>query len=102
VGQFPTAVAIADFDGDGKLDVAVTNVGGNNLCPLLGNGDGFLRPEDCFGVNGAAVAIAIADFNGDGKPDAAVAGSGNIHPDEYQPARSTRGTPLLGAYVKRL
>ena len=35
VGEFPDALAVADFDGGGALDLAVTNLGGNSLSILL-------------------------------------------------------------------
>jgi Abnormal spindle-like microcephaly-assoc'd, ASPM-SPD-2-Hydin/FG-GAP-like repeat len=58
-----TAVA-ADFNGDGKLDLAV-----GDLCVLLGKGDGTFTLGT--GSGSGAGAIAIGDFNGDGKLDVA-------------------------------
>ncbi len=78
--------AIADFNGDGKMDVATLN-GDGSVSVLLGNGDGtfglpaVLQPdlataEADLGFTGTAsaapVAIALGDFNGDGKLDIAV------------------------------
>lgn len=71
----PTFVAVADFNGDGKADLAVAN-GPNTttVTLLLGNGDGtFQLPIELF--TGEAESIAVADFNGDGKPDLAVSGT---------------------------
>ncbi|HYA23574.1 MAG TPA: VCBS repeat-containing protein, partial [Terriglobales bacterium] len=42
-GTGPNSVATADFNGDGKLDLAVSNNGSNNLSVLLGNGNGTFK-----------------------------------------------------------
>jgi hypothetical protein len=44
-GQAPTSLAIGDFNGDGKLDIAVTNQGDNTVSILLGNGDGTFKSK---------------------------------------------------------
>src|SRR5438477_2188800 len=62
------SVAVADFNGDGSLDVA--SGAGNFL--LLGNGDGTFQPPLDLGVTGPG--ISVGDFNLDGKPDLAVGG----------------------------
>ncbi len=62
------AVALADFNGDGKLDVA----SGSGEFVLLGNGDGTFQTAVALGAGG--VGIATGDFNRDGKPDLAVGG----------------------------
>ncbi len=62
------ALALADFDGDGKLDVA--SGAGDFL--LLGNGDGTFQAPLLLGAGGPG--IAVGDFNRDGKPDLAVGG----------------------------
>ncbi len=63
-----------DFNGDGKLDIAVSNYNANVLEVFLGNGDGTFTPTSQTLTTGAHPnVIAVADFNGDGKPDLAVA-----------------------------
>jgi hypothetical protein len=44
-GQAPTSLAIGDFNGDGKLDLAVTNQDDNTVSILLGNGDGTFKSK---------------------------------------------------------
>jgi hypothetical protein len=62
-------VVLADFDGDGKLDLA--SAVSNFL--MLGNGDGTFQAPLLLGAGG--VGIAVGDFNRDGKPDLAVGGT---------------------------
>ncbi len=79
VGDQPGVVAVADFNGDGKLDLAVLNGGSRNVSILLGNGDGTFQAAKNYDVGGDnPPSIVVADFNGDGKPDLAVAIPGNI------------------------
>src|SRR4051812_4500847 len=53
VGQKPRAIAGADFDRDGKLDLAVANEVGNSVSLLLGNGDGTFKVAQNFGSGGS-------------------------------------------------
>jgi hypothetical protein len=72
VGSLPSSAAVGDFNGDGKLDVAVTNAGNNNVSVLLGNGDGTLQAAANYGTGSEPSFVAVGDFNGDGKLDLAV------------------------------
>ncbi len=72
-GLGPSAIAAADFNGDGKLDVATANFLGNNLSVALGNGDGTFQPPISFTAGAGATDLAVADFDGDGIPDIAIA-----------------------------
>jgi hypothetical protein len=72
--------AVGDFNGDGKLDIAVSG-GGYELAPehivtiLLGNGDGTfsLAQNATFPTGSNPWAIVTADVNGDGKLDLMIA-----------------------------
>ncbi len=76
-GNFPSGLALGDFNGDGKLDVAAafqsaqgeSSPGGISV--LLGNGDGTLRSAVNYSVGSSlsVFAMAAADLNGDGKLD---------------------------------
>ncbi|MCU1237737.1 MAG: Alkaline phosphatase [Candidatus Solibacter sp.] len=68
-GTDPSAIAVGDFNGDGKLDVAVSNGAANSLSILLGNGDGTLQAATTVGLPGLPFSIFAADFNSDGKKD---------------------------------
>jgi hypothetical protein len=74
----PTSLVVADFNGDGKVDVIVSNrlvsVG-----LLLGNGDGtFGRVTNYPSLCESYPPVASGDFNGDGRPDIAVPESTGI------------------------
>jgi RHS repeat-associated protein len=79
VGWNPVFAAVGDFNGDGKLDLAVANSGRNTVTILLGNGDGTFTPASGspVAVGNVPYSIAVGDFNGDGKLDLAVANSGS-------------------------
>ena len=73
-------LALADFNGDGKLDVAApvpvpTQVGVYGVAILLGNGDGTFQTAVIHPTNAKSSAIVAADFNNDGKPDIAAGNS---------------------------
>ena len=58
---------VADFNGDGKLDLA--GLGVNAAALVLGNGDGTFQPRVEFPVAGSTQALAAGDFNRDGALD---------------------------------
>ncbi|WP_418006552.1 DUF4347 domain-containing protein, partial [Nostoc piscinale] len=73
VGSSPRLVTVGDFNGDGKLDLAVANRYSNNVSVLLGNGTGGFGTATNFTVGTTAQSVTVGDFNGDGKLDLAVA-----------------------------
>lgn len=70
-GGLADSVAIADIDGDGKLDLAVGNVVSDTVGVLFGNGDGSFQPPLIFrsGTLSVTYTVALADVNGDEHPD---------------------------------
>jgi FG-GAP-like repeat len=74
-------IAVGDFNGDGRLDVAVAigtyNAANGRVAVLRGNGDGTLQLPVYYTVAIPANSIAVGDFNNDNKPDIAVIGNTN-------------------------
>src|SRR5277367_6406323 len=73
---FASSVAVADVNGDGKLDIIAINGAScgpppclNYAIVLLGNGDGTFAVPKLFQTTYETIAVAVADVNGDGKPD---------------------------------
>ena len=84
LGYTPWSVAVGDFNGDGKPDLAVANRGGDifyspvTVSVVLGIGDGsFAATPKVVGVGANPSSVAVRDFNGDKIPDLAVADAGS-------------------------
>jgi Calx-beta domain/FG-GAP-like repeat len=74
VGPAPGAVAVGDFNSDGKPDLAIANADHSFVSVLLNDGTGgFQAPVD-YATGATRSAVAVGDFNGDGKLDVATAG----------------------------
>jgi Bacterial Ig-like domain (group 3)/FG-GAP-like repeat/Putative Ig domain/FG-GAP repeat len=68
-----TAVAVADFNGDGMPDLVVLSSTSQRLTVLQGNGSGtFTVGTQHFSAGNGPVRLAVADFDGDGKIDVVV------------------------------
>jgi hypothetical protein len=63
------AIAIADFNGNGKWDIAINNVIGNSVSVFGGAGDGTFQYHEAWGAGSGPFYMAVGDFNGDGKKD---------------------------------
>ena len=104
VGLNPTSIAAADFDLDGATDLIITNISGNSLSYLAGNGDGTFQDTRTIKVGEFPRKAVTSDFNGDQKPDIALGlasskqvlimlgqGDGTFTPGEIYP---TQRAPL--------
>jgi hypothetical protein len=69
VGEYPRTVAMGDFNGDGKVDLATSNQNDDTYSILLGDGDGTFQPALSYSLGTRPFALAAADFNGNGKLD---------------------------------
>jgi hypothetical protein len=81
VGTNPFGVAVGDFNGDGRPDLAATNDGDKTVSVLLnttaaGAGTASFAAQQTFAVGTGPFGVAAADINGDCRPDLAVANSG--------------------------
>ena len=71
-GDAPSDLTIADFNGDGRPDVAVLSSSTNSLFVLMNQGNGSFRASKAINVGLVPGAVVAGDFNGDGKQDLAV------------------------------
>jgi hypothetical protein len=99
------SIVVADFNGDGKLDLAIVgdyaNVGGVNI--MLGNGDGTFTAGATLASSQGFSQIATGDFNGDGIPDLVATtyfepGGGVVFLGKGDGTFSTVATPLASSY----
>ena len=72
-GTIPLFVAVGDFNGDGKQDLATANEGSDNVSILLGDGAGSFSAATNLRAGTSPRSVAVGDFNGDGQQDLAVA-----------------------------
>lgn len=69
VGNSPQAIVAADMNGDGVLDLAVTNGTSDTISVLIGNSDGTFKTKVDYPAADNPRGIAAADVTGDGIVD---------------------------------
>lgn len=72
VGNTPRSIISADFNGDGKFDLATANEGPSSVSVLLGTGTGSFTGTT-YGTGWAPYSVTSGDFDGDGILDLATA-----------------------------
>lgn len=76
-GNGPASIAVADFNGDGNPDLAVTGRGTIGSI-FLGNGDGTFQAALNAKTGVDSITVSVADVNADGKPDLVVANESTV------------------------
>src|SRR5271157_281076 len=92
VGEEPAGIAVADFNGDGFADLAVSSRQNATISVLLGKGNGAFQPQQAYG--GGNIGIAVTDLNGDGVPDIAAVDNGPNTVSILLGGTVTSGPPL--------
>jgi hypothetical protein len=109
-GDFRRQVALTDLTGNGKLDIVVTNYDSGDVSVLLNRGDGTFEPQRRFDATSAPFGLAIGDLNSDRVPDlvaidseaaqdSTVAvllgrGDGTFEPEQTFPAKTGGAFPV--------
>ncbi len=113
-GSYPHGIALADFDGDGILDIVSADPGSpptnNTLSIFLGKGDGTFQSQVCVTAGKGARDPIAADFNGDNNIDIVTAnqsgdisillgrGDGTFDPQTCVASYSARETLAVGYF----
>jgi len=70
-GDEPSGIDVGDLDGDGQLDIVVSNSRSDDVSVLLNSGGGTFSSETRFEVGNRPLGVRIGDFDGDGNADVA-------------------------------
>ena len=93
--RFPSngILATADFNDDGKADLALTDLTTSVTSIYLGNGDGTFTLQSSYAGIFGTIEQGAVDLDGDGNPDLV---TGMVSPDLYGPDINTGG---IGYYL---
>jgi hypothetical protein len=101
-GTMLAQALLSDFNGDGKLDLAVDDAVAGTFAPstisvLQGNGDGTFNAANAKTVLSTWIigGMQIGDYNADGKQDLTLLSQGNMSTPGQSPDNSTFGIALL-------
>ena len=77
-GSYPSAITIADYNNDNKMDIIIVTAGTNLVILAEGYGNGTFGNETSYamGYNFNPYSVVVGDFNGDGWIDIAIANYG--------------------------
>jgi hypothetical protein len=95
VGDQPLAVVAADFNSDGRLDLATADSGDNAVSVLLGDGQGGFGAASHIAAGSGPRSLVVSDFNNDGTIDLAAANPDGVSvllgngDDTFQPPVNT-------------
>ena len=79
-GTNPGGIAVGDYNGDGRDDMAVVSQAiAGTVGVLLSNADGSFQPRVDYASGANSFDASSGDLNGDGKRDLAVVGSGTVN-----------------------
>jgi hypothetical protein len=75
-GTSPASIAVGDFNGDGRDDMAAVNQTlAGTVSVLISNPDGSFQPGVSYPAGTSPVDVTAGDLNGDGKLDLVVVGA---------------------------
>jgi len=77
-GDFPEALASADFNGDGHVDLVAPHNRSGDIWIHFGDGRGGLIESKSYSLGGRGENLAVADYNNDGDIDVAVVDQKNL------------------------
>lgn len=97
VGGSALSVALADLNGDGRLDVVTADDGSNTVSVILALGAGGYAPAVSYFAGAYAYSVAVGDLSGDGIPDVV---SANLDGNTVSVLRND-GNGVLSAPVQR-